>query len=66
MKSYPEGVILTLEISVFFGRNISDIAKDVQEAVKESIENYTAINVLEINVSVKGIEVEDGYLHQAK
>lgn len=66
VKSYPEGVILTLEISVFYGRNISDIAKEVQEAVKKSIENYTAINVLEINISVKGIEVENGYLHQAQ
>ncbi len=60
VKTYPDGVILSLDILVYFGRSLTEIAREVQEAVKESIENYTAINVLKINVLVKGVEVHRG------
>ncbi len=58
--SRPEGVLLTIEISVNLGKHMEYIAQDVQKAVKNSIEHFTSINVLKIDVIIKSIEVCDG------
>ena len=38
-----------------FGYNICDVAKEVQENVKSSIESMTGLRVVEINVHVGGV-----------
>ena len=38
-----------------FGYNICDVAKEVQENVKSSIESMTGLRVVEINVQVGGV-----------
>ena len=60
VHSRPEGVSLTIEFSVSLGRHMEEIARDVQKAVKNSIEHFTSINVLKIDVIIKSIEVCDG------
>lgn len=51
--------IVDLHITVEYGRNIVDIAKVVQDKVKEAIENMTGLEVVEINVHVSGIAMPD-------
>lgn len=48
---------IDLFIIVEYGKNISVIAKNVQNNVKTSIENMTGLNVIEVNVSVQGISM---------
>lgn len=46
-----------LFIIVEFGSNIAQVGKDVQDNVKASIENMTALNVFEVNVYVQGVSL---------
>ncbi len=49
--------IIDMYITVEYGKNIVDIAKNVQVKVKEAIENMTDITLMELNVHVSGISV---------
>lgn len=44
-----------LFLAVEYGVSIPDVARKVQEAVKEAIEGMTGLSVLEINVHIQGI-----------
>lgn len=46
-----------LSIIVEYGKNISDVAKKVQENVKTSIENMTGLKVIDVNINVQGISM---------
>lgn len=60
VTSRPEGVSLAVEVAVDLGRHMEETAREVQRAVKKSIEHYTSINVLKIDVIIKSVEVCDG------
>jgi len=51
-------VKVDLNIVVDFGIVIPDIAWKVQEKVKNSIENMTGLQVLEVNINVQGVNIE--------
>ncbi len=57
--SHPAGVSLTVEITADLKQNLELTGKEVQKAVKDSIEYYTSINVLRIDVIVKAVEVKN-------
>lgn len=44
-----------LFVAVEYGVSIPEVAKKVQEVVKEAIEGMTGLHVLEINVHIQGI-----------
>lgn len=44
------GIIINLDLSIFYGSSTQDILAEVQAAVSEGVEFYTSINVLAINV----------------
>lgn len=50
-----EGLKIYAEINVEFGYNIPKIVDKFKENIKESLEQHTAMNVLEVDVKVKGI-----------
>lgn len=52
-----------LNIIVEYGKNISDIAKSVQDNVKTSIENMTGLNVIEVNINVQAISMPKDEAH---
>jgi len=54
-ETAPNEVIVDTYISVKYGLRIPDIAWDVQEAIKNQIENYTGYTVKAVNVHVQGI-----------
>ena len=56
-----EGVI-DLSLSIEYGKNILDICNEVQEKVKESVENMTGLSVVEVNVHVVGISTPSSEL----
>ncbi|MGE4282138.1 MAG: Asp23/Gls24 family envelope stress response protein [Clostridia bacterium] len=49
------GLIIFLELTLAYGRNLPNLARKVQAAVKDAIEKYTAINVLTVNIMVKSL-----------
>ncbi len=52
-ESKPQGVYITLDISVRYGADVRTVAAQVQAAVFDAVYEYTAINVCETNVNVK-------------
>ncbi len=53
-----EGAVIDLYIVVSFGVRIPELAWDVQENVKNSVETMTGIDVLKVNVRVDGVNFE--------
>ncbi len=51
-----ENVSLDINLIVAFGKDIGTVASQVQEKVKESIENMTGLNVEKINVNINSIK----------
>ena len=60
LHMHAMGAVLTVEIGADLGRNLEETGKEVQKAVKESIEYYTSINVLELNIVIRSVEVYHG------
>lgn len=54
----PEGAVIDLLIVVAFGVRIPELAWEVQENVKNSVESMTGTEVLRVNVFVEGVNFE--------
>ena len=50
---------IDVNIVVEYGTRIPDIAYEIQERVKKSVENMTGLKVLEVNVHVQGVVTPD-------
>ncbi|MFR5682923.1 MAG: Asp23/Gls24 family envelope stress response protein [Clostridia bacterium] len=49
---------IDVNIIVEYGSRIPDVAFEIQNRVKKSVENMTGLNVLEVNVHVQGVNTE--------
>ena len=58
IEKFADGINLNLDIYVKFGHNIPDCTTRFQTTVARAIDEMTGINMLEINVYVKGIDLE--------
>ena len=54
----PEGAEIDVLINVAFGVRIPELAWEVQENVKNSVESMTGLDVLKVNVFVEGVSFE--------
>jgi uncharacterized alkaline shock family protein YloU len=50
-----DSVSLDINIIAIFGREVSDVASEVQDKVKESIETMTGLAVNRVNVNINGV-----------
>lgn len=55
-----ENVSLDINIIVDFGKEVSDVAAEVQDKVREAIETMTGLNVNKINVNINGVRKNKG------
>jgi len=53
-----QDVTIELVIVVEYGCRIPDVAWEVQEKVKTSVETMTGLNVLKVNIHVQGVSME--------
>ena len=57
----PYGIILDLDLSIYYGSSAQSVLAEVQSAVSAGVEQYTAVNVLAANVRAvrvaKGLKV---------
>jgi uncharacterized alkaline shock family protein YloU len=49
---------IDMYIIVEYGYRIPDIAWEIQEKVKKSVETMTGLNVIEVNIHVQGVNIE--------
>ena len=58
VEAENEKVKVDVNIIVEYGTRIPDIAFEIQNRVKKSIENMTGLKVTEVNVHVQGVSIE--------
>lgn len=59
VDSEDEKVKIDVNIIVEYGTRIPDVAFEIQNRVKKSIENMTGLKVTEVNVHVQGVNIEN-------
>lgn len=55
----PEGAVIELYLVVEFGVRIPDLAWNIQENVKNSVETMTGIEVLRVNIHIDGVHFKE-------
>ena len=51
-------VVLDIHIMVSYGARIPEVAWDIQENVKKSVETMTGLNVDKVNIHIEGLVIE--------
>ncbi len=59
VKVIEEGIIVDLYIIVEYGTKISEVANNVVDRVKYTLEEIAGVSVLEVNINVQGVRVDD-------
>lgn len=59
IKIFEDRLVIELYVIVSYGLKISEVAHNVMEKVKYSVEHLTGLEVHEVNVNVKGVRVQD-------
>ena len=54
------GVTIDVGVNVEYGRNLVNLAQDVQRAVTENVELMTGLRVRAVNVTVQGLTLPKG------
>ena len=54
-----EESVVDISIVVEYGRNIVEVAEEVQDAVKISLENMTDLDITAVNVHVNGVRAQE-------
>jgi uncharacterized alkaline shock family protein YloU len=49
-------VSVEIKVSILYGLNVSDVARQVQDVVRVAVERAVDINLKEVNVNIQGIE----------
>jgi uncharacterized alkaline shock family protein YloU len=49
---------IDLYIIVEYGSRIPDVAWEIQERVKKSVETMTGLNVVEVNIHIQGVNID--------
>lgn len=49
-------VSVEIKVSIQYGLNVSDVARQVQDVVRVAVERAVDINLKEVNVNIQGIE----------
>ncbi|MEI7027180.1 Asp23/Gls24 family envelope stress response protein [Paenibacillus sp. y28] len=50
---------IDLRVIVNYGSQIQDVCRDLQENVREAVENMTGLSVVEVNVKVEGVAFKE-------
>lgn len=54
-----EGIKIDLYTVLEYGVSVPKVAQQIQDSVRTTLRNMTALEILEINVHVVGIQIED-------
>lgn len=50
---------IDLRVIVEYGVKINEVARELQQNVKEAVETMTGLRVVEVNVKVEGVEIKE-------
>jgi len=52
-------LVIEIYVIVSYGTKISEVAHNVMEKVKYTLEQYTGLEVTEVNINVQGVRVQE-------
>ncbi|MFS8514309.1 MAG: Asp23/Gls24 family envelope stress response protein, partial [Planifilum fulgidum] len=50
---------IDLRVIINYGEKIHEVARQLQQNVKEAVETMTGLRVVEVNVKVEGVEFQE-------
>lgn len=53
VEKQSSGIVIFIELSLYYGYNAQEVLREVQQRVSEGIEDYTSINIVLTNVKAK-------------
>lgn len=57
-ENHDEGITMEIELVLVYGYNIRKLIQEIQRKVSEEVEKLTALNIKQVNVTVKSLIVE--------
>lgn len=57
-ENRPEGTYMEMDLILVYGCQIRTLIKEIQQKVSEEVEKLTALNIKQVNVTVKSLVVE--------
>ena len=57
IDTYPDGLVIFLDVIMVYGYNLMDILSKLKDRVKREIDRLTAMNILDIQITAKGMYV---------
>lgn len=57
IENYPDGMVAYIEVTLEYGHNLPEIMKELKEKAKKEIDRLTAMNVLDIQITAKGLHI---------
>lgn len=58
-EGFDDGIYISLEVIINFGYNIKDTMIDLKKKIIKEIDKLTAMNVINMDITVKGVNVEN-------
>lgn len=59
IDNYPDGVVIFIDVTLEYGYNLMDIMQQLKTKTKKDIDKLTAMNVLDIQITAKGLHVPE-------
>lgn len=57
-ENRPEGTYMEMDLVLFYGCRIRALVQEIQRRVSEEVERLTALNIKQVNVTVKGLVID--------
>jgi uncharacterized alkaline shock family protein YloU len=57
-ENRPDGTTMEMDLVLIYGCPIRSLIKDIQQKVSEEVEKLTALNIKQVNVTVKSLVIE--------
>ena len=58
IENYEDGLVAYIDVIIDYGTNMINVMSELKELEKKEIDRLTAMNVLDIQVTAKGLHLE--------
>ena len=59
IDTYPDGLFIFIDVTLEYGVNLIDIMQQLKNRVRKDIDRLTAMNVLDVQVTAKGLHIPE-------
>ena len=58
VENHPDGIYMEIDLVLYYGYPIRTLVQELQKSVSEEVEQLTALNIKQFNVTVKSLVIE--------